>query len=53
MVLREDDEGWLLHLLQLPKESDSMYIDATAAVPEVGAQATPDWPVESVRLCLS
>ncbi len=53
MVLREDDEGWLLHLLQLRKESDSMYIDATAAVPEVGAQATPHWPVASVRLCLS
>jgi hypothetical protein len=53
MVLREDDEGWLLHLLHLPEESDSTYIDATAAAPEVGAKATRDWPVGSVRLCLS
>jgi len=53
MVLREDAEGWLLHLLHLPKESDSMYVDATATAPEVEVQAAPGWSVAAVCSCLS
>lgn len=52
-ALMQDDEGWLLHLMHVQKETDSMYLDSFHRPGPVGVRVKPGWKVAGVRECLS
>jgi hypothetical protein len=51
--LTKDEDGWLLHLIHVQKETDSMYLDSFHRPGPVGVRVKPDWPVGAVRNALS
>jgi hypothetical protein len=52
-TVMQDEEGWLLHLIHIQKESDSMYLEAFERVGPMEIWVNPEWPVRSVTECLS
>jgi len=53
IMVTQDAEGWLLHLIHIQQESDSMYLDDFERIGPMEIRANPDWPVRSVTECLS
>ncbi len=53
IMLTQDTEGWLLHLIHIQKESDSMYLDDFERVSPMEIRVNPGWPVRAVTECLS
>jgi hypothetical protein len=52
-ALMEDEGGWLLHLIHVQKEADSMYLDSFRRSDPVTVRVNPGGPVASVKECLS
>ncbi len=52
-ALMQDEHGWLLHLMHLQKETDSMYLDSFHRPGPIGVRVKPGWKVAAVRECLS
>ena len=52
-ALMQDDEGWLLHLIHVQKETDSMYLDSFFRPDPITVWVNPGWPVAAVKDCLS
>lgn len=52
-ALMEDDAGWLLHLIHLQRETDSMYLDRFHRADPITVRVCPGWPVASLTDCLS
>ncbi len=51
--LQQDEEGWLLHLVHLQKETDSMYVDSFQRSDAIAVRVRPGWPVAAVEECVS
>lgn len=52
-ALMHDSEGWLLHLVHLQKETDSMYLDSFYRPDPITVRVKPNWPVQAARECVS
>lgn len=52
LVLMQDQLGWLLHLIYLQKETDSMYLDASECRGPIRVRVSPGWEVSRVYTCL-
>ena len=52
-ALREDEEGWLLHLIHVQKGTDDMYVDAFCRSDPVSVRVKPGWSVAEAVDCLS
>ncbi len=53
LSLREDGEGWLLHLIHIQKGTDDMYLDAFCRSDPVTIRVRPGWEICGVKDCLS
>ena len=53
VVLREDDQGWLLHVLHVPKLGQSPFVNDAAPSGPVACRLRPPWPVATVEYALS
>jgi len=53
VMVMQDEEGWLLHLIHIQKESDSMFLEAFERFGPMEIWVDPGWPVLSVTDCLS
>ncbi len=53
VMVTQDAEGWLLHLIHIQKESDSMYLDDFERIGPMEIRVNPSWPVRAVTECLS
>jgi hypothetical protein len=51
--LMQDAEGWLLHLVHIQQETDSMYLTGLPCREPAQVRVRPDWPVGAVRDALS
>jgi hypothetical protein len=51
--LQEDDEGWLLHLIHIQKQTDSMYLDGFYRPDPITVRVRPGWPVAAAEECVS
>jgi hypothetical protein len=47
--LMQDDEGWLLHLIHVQQQTDSMYLTGLPCREPVTVRVRPGWPVAEVR----
>jgi len=52
-VLMQDEEGWLLHLIHVQRETDSMYLTMFERKEPIHVEVAPDWTVGAVRQCLT
>jgi hypothetical protein len=52
-MVMQDEAGWLLHLIHIQKESDSMYLDAFERIGPMEIWVSPGWSIHSVSECLS
>ena len=52
-VLMQDDDGWLLHLIHIQKETDSIYLDMFERNEPVKIKVCPGWDITNVYQCLS
>ena len=52
-VVKERDEGWLVHIINVRKESGSILIDSSVAPGPITLALRPPWPVGAVELPLS
>ena len=52
-VLTQDDEGWLLHLIHLQKETDSMYLDVFERHTPIRVRLKTGWKAVEVNKCFS
>lgn len=51
--LMQDDEGWLLHLIHIQKQTDAMYLDAFTRTDPVTVRVRPGWEVGRVQDALT
>ncbi|NPV46957.1 MAG: hypothetical protein HPY69_08355 [Armatimonadetes bacterium] len=51
--LMQDDEGWLLHLVHIQQQTDSMYLTGLPCREPVHVRVRPEWPVSAVRDALT
>lgn len=51
-VLMQDEDGWLLHLIHIQKETDSMYLENFERCDPIRVRVCPGWGVSSVQKCL-
>ena len=53
MVLMQDEEGWLLHLIHIQKETDSMYLDRFERKGPIRVKVKPAWRISAIYDCLN
>ncbi len=52
-ALMEDAEGWLLHLIHVQKQTDSMYLDRFHRADPITVRLRPGWPVAGAENALT
>ncbi|MBI2302105.1 MAG: hypothetical protein HYU66_24645, partial [Armatimonadetes bacterium] len=52
-ALTQDDEGWLLHLIYLQRETESMYLESRGWPGPMEVTVRAPWPVKAVEDCLT
>jgi hypothetical protein len=52
-AVNQDEAGWLVHLIHLQKQTDSMYLDSFFRPDPITVRVNPGWPVQAARECLS
>ncbi|NUP99678.1 MAG: beta-galactosidase trimerization domain-containing protein [Armatimonadetes bacterium] len=52
-VLTADDQGWLLHLIRIQKETDTMFLDETTPAPPTQVVVRPPWRIGGMERVLS
>jgi len=48
-----DDEGWLVHLINIQKETGSMFLNDTPPSGTITIRVKPEWPVKYVKNAIS
>ncbi len=52
-ALMEDDDGWLLHLMHVQKQTDGMYLDSFHRADPIAVRVCPGWEVAGAEDALS
>jgi hypothetical protein len=52
-AVNQDEAGWLVHLIHLQKQTDSMYLDSFFRPDPITVRVNPGWSVQAARECLS
>ena len=53
VVLMQDEEGWLLHLIHIQKETNSIYLEGFERKEPIKVKVSPDWEVANAYQCLT
>lgn len=52
-ALMADEEGWLLHLIHVQKQTDAMYLDRFHRADPIDVRVRPGWPVAAAQDALT
>jgi len=53
VVLMQDEKGWLLHLIHIQKETNSIYLEMFERKEPIKVRVSPCWKVADIHQCLS